>query len=118
VSLLYVGATFVYMPRSAIPGSSGNTISNYLRKHQTDFQSGFYQLAIPPKIEECDWMVIMSAKPLNVVRLLIYTHLNSKLSTRLISRVLVQTCNPTSNGRVFLFLHILASICCHLSFLT
>jgi hypothetical protein len=35
---------------------------------------------------------------------------------RLISRVVVQACNPTSNGGVFLFLHILASICCHLNF--
>jgi hypothetical protein len=30
--------------------------------------------------------------------------------------VVVQACNPTNNGRVFLFLHILASICCHLNF--
>jgi hypothetical protein len=30
--------------------------------------------------------------------------------------VVVPACNATSNGRVFLFLHILASICCHLSF--
>ena len=28
----------------------------------------------------------------------------------------VPDCNPTSKGEVFLFLHILASICCHLSF--
>ena len=34
----------------------------------------------------------------------------------MISRVVVPACNPTSNGKVFLFLHILASICCHLSF--
>ena len=38
-------------------------------------------------------------------------------TTRLISRVVVQACNPTSNGEVFLFLHIPASICCHLSFI-
>ena len=39
-------------------------------------------------------------------------------TARLISRVVVQTCNPTNNGGVlvFLFLHILASICCHLNF--
>ena len=28
----------------------------------------------------------------------------------------VQACDPTINGGVFLFLHILASICSHLSF--
>ena len=37
-------------------------------------------------------------------------------TTRLISRVVVPAWNPTSNGGVFLFLHIHASICCHLSF--
>jgi hypothetical protein len=39
-------------------------------------------------------------------------------TAKLISGVLVPACNPTSNGGVFLFLHILASICCHLSFLS
>ena len=38
-------------------------------------------------------------------------------TARLISRVVVPVCNPTSNGGVFLFLHIFASICCHLIFL-
>jgi hypothetical protein len=40
VSLLNVGASFGYMPRSGIAGSSGRTISSFLRNHQTDFQSG------------------------------------------------------------------------------
>ena len=40
VSLLYVGAYFGYMPRSGMSGSSGNTMSNFLRNCQTDFQSG------------------------------------------------------------------------------
>jgi hypothetical protein len=39
VSLLHVG-TSEYMPRSGIAGSSGSTMSNFLRNHQTDFQSG------------------------------------------------------------------------------
>jgi hypothetical protein len=29
-----------HMPRSGIVGFSGNTVSNFLRNHQTDFQSG------------------------------------------------------------------------------
>jgi hypothetical protein len=37
-------------------------------------------------------------------------------TSRLISREVVPGCNPTSNGGVFLFLHILANMCCHLWF--
>jgi hypothetical protein len=40
MSLLYIGASFGYMPRSDIAGSSGSTMSNFLRNHQADFQSG------------------------------------------------------------------------------
>jgi hypothetical protein len=40
VSLLHVGASSGYMPRSGIAGSSGNTISSFLRNCQTDLQSG------------------------------------------------------------------------------
>jgi len=40
MSLLYIGASFGYMPRSCITGSSGSTMFNFLRSHQTDFQSG------------------------------------------------------------------------------
>ena len=36
VSLLYIGASFVYMPSSGIDSYSGRTISNFLRNHQTD----------------------------------------------------------------------------------
>jgi hypothetical protein len=39
VSLLQVGTSSGYMPRTGIAGSSGSTMSNFLRKHQTDFQS-------------------------------------------------------------------------------
>ena len=41
VSLLQVGASSEYMPRGAIAGTSGSTMSNFLRNHQTDFQSGY-----------------------------------------------------------------------------
>jgi hypothetical protein len=40
VYLLQVGESSVYMPRSGIAGSSGRTISKFLRNCQTDFQSG------------------------------------------------------------------------------
>jgi hypothetical protein len=42
VSLLHFGTSFGYMPRNDIVGSSGRTISNFLRNCQTDFQSGFF----------------------------------------------------------------------------
>ena len=68
VSLLQVGASSGYMPRSRIAGSSGTIMSDFLG------------------------------------------------TTRLISIVVVPAYNPTSNGGVFHFLHILTSICCHLNF--
>jgi hypothetical protein len=40
VSLLHVGASSGYMFRNGIDGSSGSTMFNFLRNHQTDFQSG------------------------------------------------------------------------------
>jgi len=40
LSLLNVGASFGYMSRSGIAGSSGSTMSNFLRNLQTDIQSG------------------------------------------------------------------------------
>jgi hypothetical protein len=40
VSFLPVGTSSGYMPRSGIARSSGSTMSNFLRTHQTDFQSG------------------------------------------------------------------------------
>jgi hypothetical protein len=40
VSFLPVGTSSGYMPRRGIAGSSGSTMFNILRNHQTDFQSG------------------------------------------------------------------------------
>jgi hypothetical protein len=40
VSLLHFGASSGYMPRSGIAGSSGSTMSNFLRNGQTDFHGG------------------------------------------------------------------------------
>ena len=39
VFLLYVGESFGYKPTRDIAGSSGNTMFNFLRICQTDFQS-------------------------------------------------------------------------------
>jgi hypothetical protein len=40
VSFLLVGTSSEYMTRRGIAGSSGSTMSNFLRNRQTDFQSG------------------------------------------------------------------------------
>ena len=44
VSLLHVEASSGYMPRSDIAGSLGSSMANFLRNHQTDFQSGYTSL--------------------------------------------------------------------------
>jgi hypothetical protein len=44
VSLLHVGASSGYMPRSGITGSSRSTVSSFLRNCQTDFQGGHTSL--------------------------------------------------------------------------
>jgi hypothetical protein len=44
VFLLHVGVSSRYIPRSCIAGSSGSTMSNFLRNQQTDFQSGWTSL--------------------------------------------------------------------------
>ena len=40
VFLLPVGTSSGYMPKGGINGSFGSTMSNFLRNHQTDLQSG------------------------------------------------------------------------------
>ena len=40
VPLWHSGASFGYIPKSGIAGSSGRSISNFLRNLQIDFQSG------------------------------------------------------------------------------
>jgi hypothetical protein len=39
VSLLQIGTSSGYMPRRGIAGSSSSMMSNFLRNHETDFQS-------------------------------------------------------------------------------
>jgi hypothetical protein len=42
VSFLPIGTSSGYMPRRIIAGSSGSTMSNFLRNRQTDFQNTRY----------------------------------------------------------------------------
>ena len=51
----YGGASFGYIPKSGIAGSSGRYIFNFLRNLQIDFLSGFYKFPIPPAMEECSF---------------------------------------------------------------
>jgi hypothetical protein len=46
VSLLYVTASFGYMPRSGIAGFSGNTVSNFQRTQDYDGLSRFFSYRI------------------------------------------------------------------------
>jgi hypothetical protein len=59
VSLLYVEPSFRYMPRSGIAGSSSNTMSDFLRNHQIDFQSGCTSL----QSHQQWWRVPLSSHP-------------------------------------------------------
>jgi hypothetical protein len=58
VSLLQVGAFSGYMPWSGIAGSSGSTMSNFLRNRQTDFQSGCTSLQ-----SHQQWKSVLSPHP-------------------------------------------------------
>ena len=64
VSLLHVGAPFEYMPKSGIAGSSGTTISNFMRNCQADFQSGCTNLqsyqqwtSVPLSLHPCQHLL-------------------------------------------------------------
>jgi hypothetical protein len=46
LTLLYGWASFEYMPKTSITGSSGKTSSNFLRNHQIDFKSRYTNLQI------------------------------------------------------------------------
>jgi len=52
VSLLYFGVSFGNMPRSGIAGSTGSTMSNFLRNFQSDFIV-VVAACNPPIREEC-----------------------------------------------------------------
>ena len=57
-SLWYGGASFGYMPKSGITGSSGRTISNFLRNCQIDFHSGCTSLQ-----SHQQWRSVLSLYP-------------------------------------------------------
>ena len=44
IFLLCTKVSLGYMPRSGIAGSSGSIMSNFLKNHETDFQSGCISL--------------------------------------------------------------------------
>jgi hypothetical protein len=46
LSLLHIGTSSGYIPKSGIDGSSSSTMSNFLRNSQTDFQSGCTSLQL------------------------------------------------------------------------
>ena len=48
--LITYGSIFGYMPRSGIAGSSGSAVSNFLRNHQSDLQSGCSSLQSHQKL--------------------------------------------------------------------
>jgi hypothetical protein len=64
VSLWYGQESFGYMPRSGISGSSDKTISNFLKNHQIDFQSGFIRFqshqqwkSVPLSLHPCQYVL-------------------------------------------------------------
>ena len=74
---LWYGASFRYIPRSGIAGSSGRAISNFLRNHQIDFQSGctslpflsYWQCPFPYRSFSVSWdhicqLLILESEPL------------------------------------------------------
>jgi hypothetical protein len=65
MSLFHVGESSGYMPRSSIAGSLGSTGSNFLRNHQTDFQSGCTSLqshqqwrSVPFSQHPCQYLLL------------------------------------------------------------
>ena len=69
VSLLHVGASSRYMPRSGIAGISGRIICNFLRNHQTDFQGGctslqFHQQRTSVPLSPHPWQHLLSPEVL------------------------------------------------------
>jgi hypothetical protein len=63
VSLLHVGASSGYMPSSGIAGSSGKSMSSFLRNNQTNIQSGctslqfHQQLSVPLSLHPCEHLL-------------------------------------------------------------
>jgi hypothetical protein len=58
VSFFPVGTSSGYIPRRGIVGSSSSTRSNFLRNHQTDFQSGCTSLQ-----SHQQWRSVLSPHP-------------------------------------------------------
>ena len=60
MSLLHSGASFGYILKSGLPGSSSRSIFSFLRNLQIDFQSGCNSFVIPPAMVECSFLHILA----------------------------------------------------------
>jgi hypothetical protein len=58
VSLWFDGASFGYMLKSSIDGSSNRTISNFLRKHQIDFQRGYASVQSHQQQRKLEFLIL------------------------------------------------------------
>jgi hypothetical protein len=108
VSFLPVGTSSGYMPRRGVAGSSGSTMSNFLRNRQTDFQSGCTSLQSYQQLTErvlpcCNTLpVSIPSRALSVLQTWIHmlVTVGSILSYfffALAFGALCVTCNPPSN---------------------
>ena len=121
IFLLYVRASFWYMSRSGISGSSGRTISNYLKNCQTDFQSGCTSLqshqqwrSVPFFLHSCQHLrspgffilVILSGMSWNLRVVLICISLMIKVAEHLFrcfSAILYSSVENSLFNSVYLF---------------
>jgi hypothetical protein len=118
VSFLPVGTSSGYMPRRGIAGSSGSTMSNFLRNCQTDFQSSctslqFHQQwrSVPLSPHPCQHLlssalfILLNVNSINLITndlslyLLICACLNPYTSCFLLQEVYISRDPKIVNGK-------------------